>query len=66
LKKSYKNGKLRTFDSGFNGILNGGLKYIPLSPDFHYTTEFLLDLARRTLECRGCGICDHLGKGERA
>jgi hypothetical protein len=55
---------MRTFDSGFDGILNGSLKYIPLSPDFHYTTEFLLDLAWRALECRGCGIGDYLRKSE--
>jgi len=52
--------KALTLDTSFHGILDRYLEYLSLSPDFHNTTEFLLDLVCGTFVGNRSSIGDNL------
>lgn len=52
--------KALTLDTSFHGILDRYLEYLSLSPDFHNTTEFLLDFVCGTLVSNRSSIGDYL------
>lgn len=53
-----------TFNASFDSILDGRLEDIPLSPNFYYALQLLLNVAWGTFEGCGSRLRDNLGIGK--
>lgn len=49
-----------TLNTGLNGILDGRLEDLALSPDFNHPFQLLLDLVRRSTVSNRGRLCDNL------